>query len=55
MVTLLRRFKENSMKINPKKFEFMILGKAPRQPIMLNINQTKVEDSQKSSSTGSHN
>ena len=55
MVTLLRWLKENSMKINPKKFEFMILGKAPRQPIMLNINQIKVEDSQKSSSTGSHN
>ena len=55
MVTLLRLLKENSMKINPKKFKFMILGKAPRQPIMLNINQIKVEDSQKSSSTGSHN
>ena len=55
MVTLLRLLKENSMKINQKKFEFMILGKAPRQPIMLNINQIKVEDSQKSSSTGSHN
>ena len=55
MVTLLRLLKENSMKINPKIFEFMILGKAPRQPIMLNINQIKVEDSQKSSSTGSHN
>ena len=47
MVTLLRWFKENSMKINPKKFQFMILGKTPRQHIMLNINQMKVEESQK--------
>ena len=29
MVTLLRWFKENSMKVNPKKFQFMILGKMP--------------------------
>ena len=43
MVTLLRWFKENSMKVNPKKFQFMILGKTPRQPIILNINQIKVE------------
>ena len=35
------------MKVNPKKFQFMILGKTPRQPIMLNINQIKVEKSQK--------
>ena len=47
MVTLLRWFKENSMKANPKKFQFMILGKTPKQPIMLNINQIKVEQSQK--------
>ena len=47
MVTLLRWFKENSMKANPKKFKFMILGKTPRQPIILNINQMKVEESQK--------
>ena len=47
MVTLLRWFKENSMKVNPKKFQFMILGKTPRQPIILNINQIKVDESQK--------
>ena len=35
------------MKVNPKKFQFMILGKTPRQPIMLNINKIKVEKSQK--------
>ena len=47
MVTLLRWFKENSMKANPKKFQFMILAKIPRQPIMLSINQIKVKESQK--------
>ena len=35
------------MKVNPKKFQFMILDKTPRQPIMLNINKIKVEKSQK--------
>ena len=35
------------MKVNPKKFQFMIFGKTPRQPIMLNINKIKVEKSQK--------
>ena len=35
------------MKVNAKKFQFMILGKTPRQPIMLNINKIKVEKSQK--------
>ena len=35
------------MKVNPKKFQFMILGKTPRQLIILNINQIKVEESQK--------
>ena len=29
------------------KFQFMILGKIPRQPIMLIINQIKVEEYQK--------
>ena len=47
MVTLLRWFKENSVKVNPKKFQFMILGKTPRQRIILNINQIKVDKSQK--------
>ena len=44
MVNLL---KENSMKANPKKFQFMIFGKTSRQPITLNINQIKVKESQK--------
>ena len=35
------------MKANPKKFQFMILGKTSRQPITLNINQIKVKESQK--------
>ena len=47
MITLLRWFKENSMKANPKKIPFMIHGKTTRHPIMLNINQIKVEESQK--------
>ena len=47
MVTLLWWFKENAMKVNPKNFQFMILGKTPRQPIMFNVNQIKVEKSQK--------
>ena len=47
MVTLLRWFKESSMKVNPKECQFMILGKTPRLPIMLNRNQVKVEKSKK--------
>ena len=35
------------MKVNPTKFQFVILGKTPRKPIILNINQIKVEESQK--------
>ena len=35
------------MKVNPKKIKFIILGKMPRQPIMLNINQIRIEESQK--------
>ena len=47
MVNLLRWFKENSMKANPKKFQYMIPAKTSRQPITLNINQIKVKESQK--------
>ena len=50
MVNLLRWFKENSMKANPKKFQFMILGKTSRQPITL-----KGKRISKSTSAGSHN
>ena len=46
MVTLSRWFKETSMKVTPKKIQFMILDKMTRQH-MLNINQIKVEESQK--------
>ena len=34
-------------KVNSKKYQFMLLGKTPRQTTMLNINQLKVEESQK--------
>ena len=34
------------MKANPKKFQFMILGKSTRQTIILNINNIKIRDSQ---------
>ena len=34
------------MKANPKKFQLMILGKTPRQTIMPNMNQLKIEESQ---------
>ena len=47
MITLVRWFKINSTKANPKKLQFMIRGKTPRQPIILNINQIKVEESLK--------
>ena len=32
---------------NPKKFQFMILGKTPRQLIIVNVNQIKKRESQK--------
>ena len=34
------------MKPNPKKFQFMILGKSARQIIILNINNIKIRESQ---------
>ena len=34
------------MKANPKKFQFMILGKGTRQTITLNINNIKIRESQ---------
>ena len=33
------------MKPNPKKFQFMILGKSSRQSIILNINNVKIKES----------
>ena len=35
------------MKVNPKKLQFMILGKASRLPVILNTNIIKIRDSQK--------
>ena len=46
MVNVLKWFKVNSMKANPKKFQFMILGKSTRQTIILNINNIKKRESQ---------
>ena len=46
MVNVLKWFKVNSIKANPKKFQFMILGKSTRQTIILNINNIKIRESQ---------
>ena len=46
MVNVLKWFRVNSMKANPKKFQFMILGKSTRQTIILNINNIKIRESQ---------
>ena len=40
-------FKIKSMKPNPKKFQFMILGKGSRLSVILNINNIKIRESQK--------
>ena len=40
-------FKIKSMKPNPKKFQFMILGKGSRLSVTLNINNIKIRESQK--------
>ena len=45
MQNILKWFKVNSMKPNPKKFQFMILGKSTRQSIILNINNIKIRES----------
>ena len=37
--------KVNSMKANPKKFQFMILGKSTTQSIILNINNIQIRES----------
>ena len=37
----------NLMKPNPKKFQFMILGKGSRLPVILNINNIKIRESHK--------
>ena len=45
MQNILKWFKVNSMKSNPKKFQFMILGKSTIQSIILNINNIKIRES----------
>ena len=45
MQNILKWFKVNSMKPNPKKFQFMILAKSTRQSIILNINNVKIRES----------
>ena len=45
MQNILKCFKVNSMKSNPKKFQFMILGKRTIQSIILNINNIKIRES----------
>ena len=45
MQNILKWFKLNSMKPNPKKFQFMILGKSTRQSIILSINNIKIRES----------
>ena len=42
---ILKWFKVNSMKPNPKKFQLMILGKSTKQSIILNINNINIRES----------
>ena len=46
LINDLKWFKVNSMKANPKNFQFMILGKNTRQTIILNRNNIKIRESQ---------
>ena len=39
-------FKVNSVKANPKKFQFMIVAKSTTQTIILNINNINIRESQ---------
>ena len=45
MQNILKWYKVNSMKPNPKKFQFMIFRKSTRQSIILNINNIKIRES----------
>ena len=45
MINASKWSKVNSIKANPKKFQFMILGKGTRQTIILNINNIKIRES----------
>ena len=44
--TILKNLKVNSVKANPKKFQFIISGKSTRQTIILNINKITIRESQ---------
>ena len=44
MQYILKWFKVNSLKLNSKKFKFMILGKSTRQSIVLNIKNIKIRE-----------
>ena len=46
MINASKWFKVNSMKVNPKKFQFMIVGKGTGQTVILNINNIKIRESQ---------
>ena len=45
MQVILKWFKVNSVKPNPKKFQFMMLEEITRQSIILNINNIKIRKS----------
>ena len=45
MQNILKWFKLNSMKPNPKKLQFMVPGRSTRQSIILNINDIKIRES----------
>ena len=45
MQNILKWFKVNSVKLYPKEFQFIILGKSTIQSIILNINNIKIWES----------
>ena len=45
MQNILTWFRVNSMKPNPKKFQFMVLDRSTRESIILNINNIKIRES----------
>ena len=47
MTILSNWFKIHSIKPNTKKIQFIILGKGSRLPVILNINNIKIKESQK--------
>ena len=47
MKILLKWFRINSLKANPDKFQFMILGKKKRNRVKLMINSTEIGESKK--------